>query len=112
MRAWWRMTGATLLLRGRGWRGSASSARVYDWRTKQPVVLRASRQWFINTDSLKEAALVALDKVGLLSVTRVVNLVGAFSGQYFVKFPRQLRYPPLCRWRFSPSRRPGGSWAW
>ena len=46
------------------------SSYPYDWRTKQPVVLRASRQWFINTDSLKEAALAALDKVRLLSVTR------------------------------------------
>ena len=71
MRAWWRMTGATLQLRGRGWRGSASSARVYDWRTKQPVVLRASRQWFTNTDSLKEAALAALDKVRTLTMLSV-----------------------------------------
>ena len=45
-----------------------NSSYPYDWRTKQPVVLRASRQWFINTDSLKEA--LALDKVRLFSVTR------------------------------------------
>ena len=25
----------------------------YDWRTKKPVLLRASKQWFINTDNLK-----------------------------------------------------------
>ena len=25
----------------------------YDWRTKKPVFLRASKQWFINTDKLK-----------------------------------------------------------
>ena len=47
-----------------------NSSYPYDWRTKQPVVLRASRQWFINTNSLKEAALATLDKVGVLSVTR------------------------------------------
>lgn len=31
----------------------------YDWRTKQPVILRASQQWFVNTEKLKERALVS-----------------------------------------------------
>ena len=31
----------------------------YDWRTKQPVVIRPSKQWFINTASLKEKAKVS-----------------------------------------------------
>uniref|UniRef100_A0AAY4CR06 isoleucine--tRNA ligase n=1 Tax=Denticeps clupeoides TaxID=299321 RepID=A0AAY4CR06_9TELE len=26
----------------------------YDWRSRQPVLIRASRQWFINTSSLRE----------------------------------------------------------
>lgn len=30
----------------------------YDWRTKQPVVIRPSKQWFINTASLKDKAKV------------------------------------------------------
>jgi len=30
----------------------------YDWRTKQPVITRASKQWFINTGSLKDKAKV------------------------------------------------------
>lgn len=30
----------------------------YDWRTKQPVILRASRQWFVNTDAIKSRAAV------------------------------------------------------
>ena len=30
----------------------------YDWRTKKPVIIAASRQWFIDTNSLKEKALV------------------------------------------------------
>lgn len=30
----------------------------YDWRTKLPVILRASLQWFIDTDSIKDKALV------------------------------------------------------
>lgn len=30
----------------------------YDWRTKKPVILRASKQWFINTDAIKDRAVV------------------------------------------------------
>lgn len=32
----------------------------YDWRTKQPMVIRPSKQWFINTESLKDKAKVNL----------------------------------------------------
>uniref|UniRef100_A0A8C2WTD2 isoleucine--tRNA ligase n=1 Tax=Cyclopterus lumpus TaxID=8103 RepID=A0A8C2WTD2_CYCLU len=38
----------------------------YDWRTKQPVVIRPSKQWFINTASLKDKAKEALQKVRVL----------------------------------------------
>lgn len=31
----------------------------YDWRTKKPVISRASFQWFINTQQIKEEALVS-----------------------------------------------------
>ncbi|CAG5043854.1 unnamed protein product [Parnassius apollo] len=37
-----------------------------DWRTKKPVIIRASQQWFIDTAALKNKALEALDKVVLL----------------------------------------------
>ncbi|XP_060807153.1 isoleucine--tRNA ligase, mitochondrial [Amyelois transitella] len=37
-----------------------------DWRTKQPVILRASQQWFIDTEKLKEKAQAALEKVKIL----------------------------------------------
>ena len=32
----------------------------YDWRTKKPVILRASRQWFMDTKSLQVKALEAI----------------------------------------------------
>ncbi|XP_061699158.1 isoleucine--tRNA ligase, mitochondrial isoform X6 [Syngnathoides biaculeatus] len=38
----------------------------YDWRTKQPVLIRPSKQWFINTGSLKDKAKDALQKVRVL----------------------------------------------
>ncbi|KAJ0008755.1 hypothetical protein NQD34_016170 [Periophthalmus magnuspinnatus] len=38
----------------------------YDWRTKQPVVIRPSKQWFINTATLKDKAKDVLQKVRIL----------------------------------------------
>ncbi|KAF4592384.1 isoleucine-tRNA ligase [Ophiocordyceps camponoti-floridani] len=35
----------------------------YDWRTKQPVVQRATAQWFADVVSIKKAALAALQRV-------------------------------------------------
>ncbi|XP_018320413.1 isoleucine--tRNA ligase, mitochondrial isoform X2 [Agrilus planipennis] len=35
----------------------------YDWRTKKPVILRASHQWFINTDKIKDKAIELLEDV-------------------------------------------------
>ena len=34
----------------------------YDWRTKKPVILRGSQQWFIDTKSLKNQALDVIQK--------------------------------------------------
>lgn len=31
----------------------------YDWRTNEPVIIRSSKHWFINTDKLKEKAIVS-----------------------------------------------------
>lgn len=30
----------------------------YDWRTKQPVIIKASKQWFIDTEQIKDKAVV------------------------------------------------------
>ncbi|KAL2757064.1 hypothetical protein ACRALDRAFT_1075765 [Sodiomyces alcalophilus JCM 7366] len=35
----------------------------YDWRTKQPVVIRATAQWFADVDCIKDKALEALQSV-------------------------------------------------
>ena len=31
----------------------------YDWRTKDPVIIRACKQWFIDTKSVKDRAIVS-----------------------------------------------------
>lgn len=35
----------------------------YDWRSKQPVVVRSTEQWFVDVGELQEAALQSLDSV-------------------------------------------------
>ena len=35
----------------------------YDWRTKKPVILRASKQWFVDTKSLQEKGLKCLQEI-------------------------------------------------
>ncbi|KAI1765087.1 isoleucyl-tRNA synthetase [Hypoxylon sp. FL1150] len=35
----------------------------YDWRTKQPVVIRATEQWFADVESIKQEALATLDDI-------------------------------------------------
>lgn len=42
----------------------------YDWRTKQPVVIRASKQWFINTASLKDKAKVRDSRLNVTNMSR------------------------------------------
>ncbi|KAF9402080.1 hypothetical protein BGX21_011323 [Mortierella sp. AD011] len=38
----------------------------YDWRTKKPVILRATSQWFANVGSIKENALKASESVKIV----------------------------------------------
>ncbi|XP_075060373.1 isoleucine--tRNA ligase, mitochondrial [Mixophyes fleayi] len=35
----------------------------YDWRTKKPIIIRASKQWFVNTANIKDKAQEVLKKV-------------------------------------------------
>ncbi len=45
--------------------GEMKHSYPYDWRTKKPVILRASKQWFIDVGKLKEKALEELDRVSI-----------------------------------------------
>ncbi|XP_026750384.2 isoleucine--tRNA ligase, mitochondrial [Galleria mellonella] len=47
-------------------RGTYVHSYPLDWRTKKPVIIRASKQWFVDTEALKETALASLDNVQLL----------------------------------------------
>ncbi len=51
----------------------------YDWRTKQPVILRASKQWFIDVGSLKDKALEALKDVTIRPETARSGFLGVLE---------------------------------
>ncbi|KAI7866332.1 isoleucyl-tRNA synthetase [Spinellus fusiger] len=38
----------------------------YDWRTKKPIMLRATAQWFANVETLQKEAVKALDSVRMI----------------------------------------------
>ncbi len=69
------------ILKERGALISAQTLRhkyPYDWRSKQPVIVRATAQWFANLDHIKEQAIEALRDVTFRAIkftrtTRVVH---------------------------------------
>ncbi|XP_073725840.1 isoleucine--tRNA ligase, mitochondrial isoform X2 [Misgurnus anguillicaudatus] len=61
----------------------------YDWRTKQPVVIRASKQWFINTASLKDKAKTALQKVRVIPESSRSSLLAMLDRRTYWCISRQ-----------------------
>ncbi|RVE66365.1 hypothetical protein OJAV_G00106640 [Oryzias javanicus] len=61
----------------------------YDWRTKQPVVIRPSKQWFINTLSLKDKAKEALQKVRVLPESARGSLLAMLDRRTYWCISRQ-----------------------
>eukprot|EP00064_Thunnus_orientalis_P004148 superscaffoldBa00000369_g4159 len=61
----------------------------YDWRTKQPVVIRPSKQWFINTASLKDKAKDALQKVRVLPESARGSLLAMLDRRTYWCISRQ-----------------------
>ncbi|XP_072846565.2 isoleucine--tRNA ligase, mitochondrial [Pogona vitticeps] len=61
----------------------------YDWRTKKPVIVRASKQWFINTASLKAAAQEALKKVKCVPATGMNRMLDMLDRRTYWCISRQ-----------------------
>uniref|UniRef100_A0A8C1MWA3 isoleucine--tRNA ligase n=1 Tax=Cyprinus carpio TaxID=7962 RepID=A0A8C1MWA3_CYPCA len=61
----------------------------YDWRTKQPVMIRASKQWFINTASLKDKAKDALQKVRVIPESARSSLLAMLDRRTYWCISRQ-----------------------
>ncbi|XP_076848216.1 isoleucine--tRNA ligase, mitochondrial isoform X2 [Brachyhypopomus gauderio] len=61
----------------------------YDWRSKTPVVIRPSKQWFINTASLKDKAKEALQKVKVMPESARSSLVAMLDRRTYWCISRQ-----------------------
>lgn len=53
----------------------------YDWRAKEPVIIRASQQWFIDINSIKERALESLNNIKLFPENNRSSFLNALSTQ-------------------------------
>ena len=61
----------------------------YDWRTKKPVLLRASKQWFMDTGTLQPKALEALKNVKIHPVSAVNGFHGILDKRPYWCISRQ-----------------------
>lgn len=53
----------------------------YDWRTKKPVITRASYQWFINTEVLKERAIECVQNLEIYPESRKKTSISTLMTQ-------------------------------
>ncbi|KAI0011930.1 isoleucyl-tRNA synthetase [Xylariaceae sp. FL0662B] len=53
----------------------------YDWRTKQPVIIRATEQWFADVESIKQETLTALDDIRFVPESGRKRLEAFVSGR-------------------------------
>ncbi|XP_064623018.1 isoleucine--tRNA ligase, mitochondrial-like [Lineus longissimus] len=60
-----------------------------DWRSKKPVIIRASRQWFINTERIKEKALECFDAVNVYPKSMGQGMVSLLNSRPYWCISRQ-----------------------
>ncbi|KAK3905082.1 mitochondrial isoleucyl-tRNA synthetase [Staphylotrichum tortipilum] len=53
----------------------------YDWRTKQPIIVRATAQWFADVATIKDDALAAIDQVRFVPETGKNRLEAFIKGR-------------------------------
>ncbi|XP_043551713.1 isoleucine--tRNA ligase, mitochondrial [Chiloscyllium plagiosum] len=61
----------------------------YDWRTKKPVIIRASKQWFIDTASIKDRAQELLKKVKLIPHSAMNSMLAMLDRRTYWCISRQ-----------------------
>ncbi|XP_058692136.1 isoleucine--tRNA ligase, mitochondrial [Poecile atricapillus] len=61
----------------------------YDWRSKKPMIIRASKQWFVNTADVKAAAQDVLKKVKVIPTSAVNRMLEMLDRRTFWCISRQ-----------------------
>ncbi|NXP04764.1 SYIM protein, partial [Thinocorus orbignyianus] len=61
----------------------------YDWRTKKPMIIRASKQWFVNTASVKATAQEVLKKVKVIPTSAANRMLEMLDRRTFWCISRQ-----------------------
>ncbi|KAH1173168.1 isoleucine--tRNA ligase, mitochondrial [Mauremys mutica] len=61
----------------------------YDWRTKKPVIIRASKQWFVNTANIKVTAQELLKKVKFIPASAVNRMLEMLDRRTYWCISRQ-----------------------
>ncbi|NXI82585.1 SYIM protein, partial [Rhipidura dahli] len=61
----------------------------YDWRTKKPMIIRASKQWFVNTADVKAAAQDVLKKVQVIPTSAANRMLEMLDRRTFWCISRQ-----------------------
>ncbi|XP_072121179.1 isoleucine--tRNA ligase, mitochondrial [Mobula birostris] len=61
----------------------------YDWRTKKPVIIRSSKQWFIDTGRIKDRAQELLKKVEMLPQSAMNSMLAMLDRRTYWCISRQ-----------------------
>ncbi|KAM8946667.1 isoleucine--tRNA ligase, mitochondrial isoform 3-T3 [Pelodytes ibericus] len=61
----------------------------YDWRTKKPVIIRASKQWFVNTADIKDKAQESLKKVKFVPASAASRMLEMLERRTYWCISRQ-----------------------
>lgn len=61
----------------------------YDWRTQKPVIIRASKQWFVNTSKLKDRAIECLKDVDIYPKSSEHGMVCQLNNRTYWCISRQ-----------------------
>ncbi|NWR69376.1 SYIM protein, partial [Centropus unirufus] len=61
----------------------------YDWRTKKPIIIRASKQWFVNTANVKATAQEVLKKVKVIPTSALNRMLEMLDRRTFWCISRQ-----------------------
>lgn len=61
----------------------------YDWRTKKPVIIRSSKQWFIDTGKIKDQAQELLKKVKMVPQSAMNSMLAMLDRRTYWCISRQ-----------------------